>query len=101
MRYFDVANVRGVPHARSYETVGYCIRGSATLDIGGTVRSLRAGDAYVVPAGALHTWRIDGAFEAVEACSPLEFIHDRDAAVGKQAQPHQQAQSQQPQQPEQ
>lgn len=55
---------------RRYETAGYVIEGRAELRIGADTRTLRPGDAYIVPAGAAHSYKILEAFTAIEAISP-------------------------------
>ena len=58
---------------------GYVIEGSATLEIDGEpVRTLNAGDSYVIPAGKVHDARTNGdkparvlAFYIVEKGKPL------------------------------
>jgi quercetin dioxygenase-like cupin family protein len=42
------------PTTRDYETVGYVISGSAKLDLEGQTLNLKAGDSWLVPAGATH-----------------------------------------------
>ena len=67
------------PRRRDYETVGYVIEGTAELESEGQTVRLEAGDSWVVPEGALHTYRvIDGPFRAVEATSPPAEFHGRD-----------------------
>ena len=46
------------PTARDYETVGYVISGSAKLDLEGQTLNLKAGDSWLVPAGAMHQYTI-------------------------------------------
>ena len=66
--------------SREYETVGYVLKGSAELILEGQTLLLNAGDSWVVPKGAKHTYRIKETFSAVEATSPPAHIHDRDHA---------------------
>ena len=66
--------------SREYETVGYVLKGSAELLLEGQTLLLNAGDSWVVPKGAKHTYRIKETFSAVEATSPPAHIHDRDHA---------------------
>jgi quercetin dioxygenase-like cupin family protein len=66
--------------AREYETVGYAIAGRAELSSEGQVVVLEAGDSWVVPRGARHSYRIVETFTAVEATHPPAQVHDRDAA---------------------
>ncbi len=68
--------------ARDYEVVGYVLEGSAELDIEGQKIRLEAGDSWVVPKGARHSYKIQGRFKAVEATSPPAQVHNRDAKVG-------------------
>lgn len=57
-------------HASSYETVGYVLSGRAELTVNGETRTLGAGDSYLVPQGAQHTYTILESFSAVEATTP-------------------------------
>jgi quercetin dioxygenase-like cupin family protein len=63
---------------RDYETVGYVIRGRAELQIEGQKLLLSPGDSWVVPKGALHTYKILEGFTAVEATCPPSHVHGRD-----------------------
>ena len=64
---------------RDYETVGYVIRGRAELDVEGQIVRLEAGDSWLVPRNAEHSYRILESFSAVEATSPPAQVHERDA----------------------
>lgn len=64
--------------ARDYETVGYVIEGSAELEVEGQKLLLNAGDSWVVPKGAKHTYHIKEHFKAVEATHPPAHVHGRD-----------------------
>jgi quercetin dioxygenase-like cupin family protein len=66
--------------ARNYEVVGYVLEGSAELELEGQTVRLEAGDSWVVPKGARHTYRIKTHFKAVEATSPPAQVHNRDAS---------------------
>ena len=57
-------------HSSPYETVGYVMKGKAELHSEGQVVKLEAGDSYVVPKDAKHTYKILETFTAVEATSP-------------------------------
>jgi mannose-6-phosphate isomerase-like protein (cupin superfamily) len=63
---------------RDYETVGYVISGRAELEIEGQTVILEAGDSWVVPKGALHSYSIPQSFTAVEVTSPPAQAHGRD-----------------------
>lgn len=63
---------------RDYETVGYVIQGRAELHIEGQMVLLEAGDSWVVPKGASHTYKILEPLTAVEATSPPAQVHGRD-----------------------
>lgn len=65
---------------REYETVGYVIKGKAELHLEGQTLLLAAGDSWVVPKGAKHTYRVLETLTAVEATSPPAQVHDRDHA---------------------
>ena len=66
------------PTARDYETVGYVISGSAKLDLEGQTLKLKAGNSWLVPAGAMHQYTIIDPFTAVEATAPPAEVHGRD-----------------------
>jgi len=80
MRLWDVEpGHQKEDHARrEYETVGYVIEGTAELEIEGQTIQLKAGDSWVVPKGAEHTYRIKEHFKAVEATAPPAYAHGRD-----------------------
>ena len=65
---------------REYETVGYVISGRAELLVEGQTLRLEPGDAWLVPAGAEHAYRIIEPFTAVEATAPPAQVHGRDEA---------------------
>ena len=65
---------------REYETVGYVISGRAELVVEGQTLRLEPGDAWLVPAGAEHTYRVIEPFTAVEATAPPAQVHGRDEA---------------------
>lgn len=65
--------------SRAYETVGYVISGLAELHLEGQTVRLEAGDSWVVPEGASHTYRILEPFTAVEATHPPAQVKNRDA----------------------
>ena len=70
-------NLKG-PSSRDYETVGYVISGSAKLDLEGQTLDLKAGDSWLVPAGAMHQYTIIEPITAVEATAPPAEVHGRD-----------------------
>ena len=70
---------------RDYETVGYVIKGRAELHLEGQVLLLNAGDSWLVPRGASHTYKILEPFTAVEATSPPASVHGRDEKEREQA----------------
>jgi len=72
------------PVRRDYEVVGYVLSGKAELELEGQRVLLQAGDSYVVPRNALHTYRILETFSAVEATSPPAHVHGRDELPLKQ-----------------
>ena len=63
---------------REYETVGYVIRGKAELRLEGQMVLLEAGDSWVVPRGAEHSYKVLEPFTAVEATCPPSLVHGRD-----------------------
>ena len=60
--------------------VGYVISGSAKLDLEGQTLNLKAGDSWLMPAGASHHYTITEPFTAIEATSPPAEVHGRDTA---------------------
>lgn len=66
------------PSTREYETVGYVLKGKAELHLEGQVIKLEAGNSWVVPKGASHTYKILETFSAVEATHPPAEVHGRD-----------------------
>jgi quercetin dioxygenase-like cupin family protein len=67
---------------RAYETVGYVIKGRAELHLEGQKIVLDAGDAWLVPRGAAHSYRILKPLSAIEATSPPAEVHGRDETSG-------------------
>ncbi len=63
---------------RDYETIGYVIEGRAELQLEGQTILLDAGDCWVVPKGATHSYNILETFTAVEATHPPAHVHGRD-----------------------
>ncbi|MBE9012891.1 cupin domain-containing protein [Pseudanabaenaceae cyanobacterium LEGE 13415] len=66
------------PTQRDYETVGYVLSGKAELHLEGQMILLEAGDSWVVPKGASHSYKILETFSAIEATSPPAQVHGRD-----------------------
>ncbi len=64
--------------SREYETVGYVISGKAELHLEDQMVLLEAGDSWVVPKGAEHSYKILETFTAIEATSPPAQAHGRD-----------------------
>ncbi|MEX0938677.1 MAG: cupin domain-containing protein [Pirellulales bacterium] len=64
--------------SRDYETVGYVVSGRAELNLEGQTVVLEAGDSWVVPKGASHSYKVLEPFTAVEATSPPAEVHARD-----------------------
>jgi uncharacterized cupin superfamily protein len=69
---------------RDYETCGYVISGKAELHFDNNQKVLlTAGDSWIVPKGAKHTYKILENFTAVEATHPPAEVKNRDAPVSK------------------
>jgi quercetin dioxygenase-like cupin family protein len=64
--------------SRPYETIGYVLKGKAELHLEGQVVTLEAGDSYLVPKDARHTYKILETFTAVEATAPPAEQHGRE-----------------------
>ncbi|CAF0812934.1 unnamed protein product [Didymodactylos carnosus] len=70
--------------ARDYETCGYVISGKAELHFDNDQKVLlSAGDSWIVPKGAKHTYKILENFTAVEATHPPAEVKNRDASVAQ------------------
>ena len=54
------------------------LKGRAELTLEGQTVKLEAGDSWVVPNGAEHSYKILETFSAVEATSPPAEVHGRD-----------------------
>jgi quercetin dioxygenase-like cupin family protein len=63
---------------RDYETVGYVISGRAELQLEGQTLMLEAGDSWLVPPGAEHSYEVLEPFTAIEATAPPAQVHGRD-----------------------
>jgi quercetin dioxygenase-like cupin family protein len=48
------AGVAAGPHTHPGEEIGYVLEGTVTIEIEGTKRTLKAGDAFAIPAGKVH-----------------------------------------------
>src|SRR5262245_3728181 len=42
------------PHTHPGEEIGYVLEGTVTIEIDGTKKTLKAGDAFAIPAGKVH-----------------------------------------------
>jgi quercetin dioxygenase-like cupin family protein len=79
MRLWEVEPESGkTPTRREYETVGYVIDGVAELHLEGQTVRLEAGDSWLVPKGAEHSYEILERFTAIEATAPPAPVHGRD-----------------------
>ena len=80
MRMWDEGPTPGKSEnvARDYEVVGFVLDGHADLEIEGQTIHLEAGNSWVVPKGAHHTYTIKEHFKAVEATSPPYQVHGRE-----------------------
>ena len=74
----EASGARKPETTREYETVGYVLSGKAELLIEGQKVLLEAGDSWLVPRGASHTYRILERFSALEATAPPAQVHGRD-----------------------
>jgi len=70
--------------ARDYETCGYVISGKAELHFDNDqMVLLSAGDSWIVPKGAKHTYKILENFTAVEATHPPAEVKNRDTPMAQ------------------
>ena len=42
------------PHTHPDDEVGYVLEGTVTIELDGTEKTLKAGEAFAIPAGKLH-----------------------------------------------
>lgn len=66
------------PATREYEVVGYLLQGVLELELDGGTAKLGVGDSWLVPAGAIHRYRVFEPIVAIEATSPPARFGDRD-----------------------
>lgn len=80
MRYWDdePTSETTATSRRDYEIVGYALKGRAELQVEGQTLLLEAGDCWVIPRGARHSYSIVEPFTAIEATSPPARVHARD-----------------------
>ena len=72
------------PHSHPHEQAGYVLEGTLELTVGGDVRTLGAGDAYIVPGDAPQSARsIGGRCRVLDVVSPVR--EDYAAAVNADA----------------
>jgi quercetin dioxygenase-like cupin family protein len=69
------------PTTRDYEAVGYLLKGAMELEFDGGTAKLGVGDSWLVPAGAIHRYRVVESIVAIEATSPPARFGDRDQPV--------------------
>src|ERR1700674_1250913 len=75
------------PTTREYETVGYVISGSARLDLEGQTLNLKAGDSWLVPAGAMHQYTIIETMVAIRRPEPRR-IHSSSCCAAQEPSPY-------------
>lgn len=61
--------------SQDYEAVGYVLEGQAELYVDSKVITLMPGDAWIIPAGAVYTYRVLKPFKAVEVVHPPRYSH--------------------------
>jgi quercetin dioxygenase-like cupin family protein len=72
MAFFRVAAGTRIPeHAHPHEQMGTVIRGSVDLRVGDETFTVRAGEAYHVPGGVLHSGLCVEETELVESFCPV------------------------------
>ena len=67
-------NMQLPEHSHASEQFGYIIKGGFEVTIDGRTAVLKAGDAYFVPANALHSFVSVGETEAIDVFSPVRQI---------------------------
>lgn len=56
--------------SQDYEVAGYMVSGKAELHVDGKVITLKPGDSWVVPTGALHAYRVLQPLTAIRTNHP-------------------------------
>jgi quercetin dioxygenase-like cupin family protein len=60
------------PHSHPHEQMGMLLEGELTFDIGGEVRTLRAGEMWRIPGGVVHSARAgDAPVKALDVFHPI------------------------------
>ncbi|KLU07347.1 transcriptional control [Rhodopirellula islandica] len=80
-RWEESPGVFSKPTTRDYEAVGYLLEGALELELDGGTAQLSVGDSWLVPAGAIHRYRVLKPIVAIEATSPPARFGDRDKPV--------------------
>ena len=72
-QHWDMADKSVVAmHKHSQEQFGYVIKGGFKMIVGNKRATLKAGDAYFIPAGVFHEFVAVGKTEAIDVFSPVK-----------------------------
>lgn len=64
-------------HHRATEEIYFVVKGSGRMEVDGSARTVRPGDAILIPPGAWHTLENDGSSELrILCCCAPPYAHD-------------------------
>ncbi len=63
--------VEAPAHSHEHEQFGYVLRGALEITVGDETAILHAGDCYLIPSNAPHSFRTIGVTEALDIFSPV------------------------------
>jgi quercetin dioxygenase-like cupin family protein len=70
--FFDVENTGDIPPHHHQAQWGVILEGEAEMTIDGQIQTLRQGDSYFIPAGAVHSIRILSPMKALDIFDEAE-----------------------------
>jgi quercetin dioxygenase-like cupin family protein len=62
----------------THDEIGYVLKGSGSVDVGGVTRPVKAGDVWVIPAGTPHGGQFGDAPQVLFISSPIDDPDNQD-----------------------
>ena len=56
----------------THDEIGYVLKGSGSVDVGGVTRPVKPGDVWVIPAGTPHAGQFEDAPQVLFISSPID-----------------------------